>query len=44
MRIKRTTVVAATVGAGVLLVVTGALDKFFLRTTGTVVRREGPRR
>jgi len=43
MRIKRTTVVAV-VGAGALLVMTGAIDKFFVRTTGTVVRRERPRR
>jgi len=43
MRIKRTTAVTVA-GAAVLLVVTGAMDKFFLRATGTVVRRERPQR
>ena len=43
MRIKRTAV-AAVVGAGALLVMTGALDKFFVHVTGTVVRRERPQR
>lgn len=44
MRIKpRTVAVAAVIGV-VALVLSGAVDKFFVRVTGTVVRREGGRR
>ena len=43
MRIKPMTVAAVVVSATALLLATGALDKLFLRATGTVVRREVPR-
>ncbi|WP_181445237.1 hypothetical protein [Micromonospora endophytica] len=43
MRIKPRTVVAATVVGAAVLLLSGALDKFFLHATGTTVRREAPR-
>lgn len=44
MRIKPSTIAAATVASVAALLLSGAVDKFFVRVTGTVVRREDGRR